>query len=186
MEQTGIKNQRIADALRRKKRRIAVKILVVVVLVAALGYGLFWYASKREKDLPGALIPDQGREHIAQNHQHTYNSNPPTSGWHYPQAAEWGAYREELPDETILHNLEHGGIWISYKPDISEEMRTELEGFFEEWGRKIIIAPRVKNDADIVLAAWTRLDKLTVSEYSEERVERFIRAYRNKGPEFVP
>lgn len=186
MEQTDIKNQRIADAVRRKKRQIAVKIFVAAVIVAAFGYGLFWYASQRGKNLSGALYPDQGREHIAQGHEHSYNSNPPTSGWHYPQAAEWGAYREELPDETIIHNLEHGGIWISYKPDISEEIRAKLEGFFEKWGRKIIVAPRAKNDADIALAAWTRLDTFAVSEYSEERVEQFIRAYRNKGPEFVP
>lgn len=180
------KEQRIADAVKRKKRQIAVKIFVGAAVFAVLGYGLFWYAGQRGKNLPGALIPDQGREHVGPGHQHAYNSNPPTSGWHYPQTAEWGAYREELPDETLLHNLEHGGVWISYKSDIAPEMREKLEGFYQKWGRKIIVAPRSKNDSDIALAAWTRLDKFGVSEYSEDRVERFIRAYRNKGPEFIP
>lgn len=181
-----IKEQRIADAVRRKKRQFFLRIGGVFVVLALVGYGIFAYLKNRGVDLPGALIPDLGREHITQNHQHTYNSNPPTSGWHYPQEAEWGVYREELLDETLIHNLEHGGIWISYKPDISEEMRAKLEGFFEEWGRKIIVTPRSKNDSDIAVAAWTRLDTFSVSEYSEERVRQFILAYRNKGPEFVP
>jgi hypothetical protein len=186
MEMKGDKNQRVADAVRRQKRKFAVRILVVVLVLAALGYALFWYINSREANLPGVLYPDLGRDHVPPGHEHTYNSNPPTSGWHYGQTAEWGAYREEIPDETLLHNLEHGGIWISYKPGISEETIKNLERFYEKWGRKIIVTPRAKNDADIAVAAWTRLDTLSVAEYSEERVEQFIRAYRNKGPEFVP
>lgn len=186
MEQADIKNQRIADAVRRRKRQLFLRIGGVVVMLIVAGYGIFAYLKNRDVNLPGALISDLGREHIAQNHQHAYNSNPPTSGWHYPQEAEWGAYREELPDETLIHNLEHGGIWISYKPDISEEMRANLEEFYKQWGRKIIVTPRSKNDADIAVAAWTRLDKFGAAEYSEERIEKFVRAYRNKGPEFVP
>lgn len=181
-----IKEQRIADAVRRRKRQLFLRIGGVVIVLIVAGYGVFAYLKNRDVNLPGVLFSDQGREHIAQNHQHVYNSNPPTSGWHYPQAAEWGTYREELPDETMLHNLEHGGIWISYKPDISEEMRANLEEFYKRWGRKIIVTPRSKNDIDIAVAAWTRLDKFSVSEYSEERIEQFIRAHRNKGPEFVP
>src|SRR3989344_5078 len=43
-----------------------------------------------------------------------YNSNPPTSGPHYEQPSRWGVSQAELPDEQLIHNLEHGGIWISY------------------------------------------------------------------------
>ena len=132
-------------------------------------------------------MPDAGRRHIPVGTEGVgYNSNPPTSGDHYPHTSEWGAYDKEIADGILIHNLEHGGIWISYKPSIPEEMKQKLEGFSKKWGRKIIVVPRSANDTDIALAAWQRLDKFNVSEYSDERIERFIRAYRNKGPEFVP
>lgn len=181
-----IKKDRLGQAVRRKKQKAIVWIVVAVFMVIAGLAGAVYYTKETRENLPGQLIPDQGREHVGSGHQHTYNSNPPTSGWHNPRPAEWGAYKEELPDEVLLHNLEHGGVWISYKPGISPEMIAKLEGVYKKWGRKIIVAPRSANDTDIALVAWNRLDKFSISEYSEERVENFIKAYRNRGPEFVP
>lgn len=154
----------------------------VLLLVA----GGIWYSKARSKNLPGQLIPDQGREHIGPGHTHEYNSNPPTSGWHFSQPAEWGIYDKELPDEVLIHNIEHGGIWISYRPGIPDDIKKTLGGFYERFGRKIIVTPRAANDADIALAAWNRLEKFSVVELTDERVRAFIKAFRNKGPEFVP
>lgn len=180
------KKSRMDEAIKRKKIK---KLLWIVGSFTFLGFLLFggiWYGRAKNKDLPGEFIDDQGREHITANNNFVYNSNPPTSGPHFPKVAEWGAYKEEMDDETLIHNLEHGGIWISYKPGIPEEVRKKLENFYEKWGRKVIIVPRSKNDSDIALAAWNRLDKFSAAEYSDERVEKFIKAFRNKGPEFVP
>lgn len=182
----NIKKARIDDAIRRNRRQKLFWIGGAVVLVAALIGGGIAYSRWAKKDLPGQAIPDQGREHVGPGHVHAYNSNPPTSGWHFSAPTEWGVYKEELPDGTLIHNLEHGGVWISYKPDIPEETRKKLENFYEIYGRKVIVTPRAKNDTDIALAAWTRLDKFSVSEYSDERVDTFIKAFRNRGPEFVP
>lgn len=173
-------------AVRRRKLKMIFWVVGILILLVVLVYAVISWKGSRNRDLPGQLIPDQGREHVAPGHVHTYNSNPPTSGWHNPRAAEWGVYKEELPDEMLIHNLEHGGIWISYPPGISEDVRKKLESFYDKYGRKIIVEPRSKNDADIALAAWNRLDKFPVFEYSDERVEKFIKVFRNKGPEFVP
>lgn len=186
ISRADIKKTRIDMAIRKQKQRVFFWIAGSVVLAAFLIVGGIWLSQKRNVNLPGQLIPDQGREHVGLGHQHVYNSNPPTSGWHHGRPAEWGVYKEELADEVLIHNLEHGGIWISYKPDIPEEVRKKLEGFYEKWGRKIIVVPRSKNDSDIALAAWNRLDKFNAAEYSDERVEKFIKAFRNQGPEFVP
>lgn len=171
------------------RRRNVKRIIIVTIIVLFLGCSIFGgiqYSRWRGRNLPGQLISDQGRQHVQPGHGHTYNSNPPTSGPHFAQVAEWGAYKEELPDEVLIHNLEHGGIWISYKLEISEEIRKKLESFYEKYGRKVIVVPRAKNDSDIALAAWNRLETFNVADYSDERVERFIKAFRNRGPEFVP
>lgn len=181
-----IKRARAPYAIRKKKVRKVIRSLGAVIVAGLLIGWFVWNASNRSQNLPGKFIPDQGRQHVGPGHGHTYNSNPPTSGPHFAQPAEWGIYKEEIPDEVLVHNLEHGGIWISYKPGIPEDVIVKLESFREKYGRKIIVAPRSANDTDIALAAWTRLDKFSVSEYSDERVEEFIKAYRNKGPEFVP
>lgn len=186
ISKSEFKKTRVDEAVSRKKRqRILAWVLAALAITVLIG-GIVWYKRESQKNLPGQFIADQGREHVGPGHQHTYNSNPPTSGPHFASTAEWGIYKEELPDETIVHNLEHGGIWISYKPEISEEIRKNLESFYDKWGRKIIVVPRAKNDSDIALAAWNHIDKFGVSEYSDERVDKFIKAFRNKGPEFVP
>lgn len=180
------KRDRIAYARKRKQTARILWSVFIIAVVALIVWSLISVQKKQDAVLPGRAVADQGREHVDKSHKHTYNSNPPTSGWHYAEAAEWGIYKEELPDETLIHNLEHGGIWISYKPRISEDLRKKLEHFYDVYGRKIIVTPRQKNDQDIALAAWNRLDTFDAQEYSDEHINAFIKAFRNKGPEFVP
>jgi len=176
---------RIAQARRTKiLKRSALTAAVVVVVVGGI-FALVRYAQAPSNG-PGMTIADQGRDHVPLGQAFDYNSNPPTSGPHHANPAEWGVYAEEMNDQILIHNLEHGGIWISYRPGVASSTVERLESFHHEFGRKIIVAPRQANDADIALAAWNHLDKFSVSEFSEERVRAFIRAYRNKGPEFIP
>ncbi len=129
--------------------------------------------------------PSQGVAHIRLGDSHPpYNSNPPTSGWHTPETAPWGAHRREIPDQVIVHNLEHGGIWISYRDPSNTELVDRLETLAGRYRSKVIVTPRPQNDAPIAVAAWTRLMKL--DEYDEDKIVRFIEAYRNRGPEQVP
>ena len=187
-------NQDKINRINQAKRAVKIKTTVVVLIAGILLVGgtvwLVKYAKKQEGDLPGQFFAEVSREHIATGAPHPpYNSNPPTSGHHYGQPAEWGVYKEQLPDEQLIHNLEHGGVWISYKPEISPDIIKKLESMFDKYGRKkVIVVPRPENDTDIAIAVWTRLDKFNVSEYSDERVENFIRRLKNKmGPEpFAP
>lgn len=180
------KRVRTDVAVQKKNLKLTFWAVAGVILLGLGVYGVISLNAWRSSNLPGQLLPDLGREHVSPGHVHTYNSNPPTSGWHLGSPQEWGVYNEEKPDESLIHNLEHGGVWISYRPGISEEIKEKLAGFYKKYGRKIIVTPRSRNDSDIALVAWTRLDKFSVGEYSDERIERFVKAFRNKGPEFVP
>ena len=130
----------------------------------------------------------QGADHIAVGEEHPpYNSNPPTSGWHYSQPAQWGIYQQELPDEQLVHNLEHGGVWVSYRPGIPDAQKQFLENILVNYTTKVIVTPRAQNDADLVLAAWGRLLKLEAPliPEKEDLIVQFIETYKNKGPEFI-
>lgn len=134
-----------------------------------------------------------GRDHVAVGTTvTTYNSNPPTSGPHWPADAKNGVYENQLPDEQLVHNLEHGYVWISYKagseasPEagISEDDKKKLTEIVEGDSWKTILAPREQNDSKIALAAWGRL--LKMDELDENKVKEFIKTYRNRGPENTP
>lgn len=188
--------ERIAFKKTLKKRLKAVFVWTVVILmILFFGGGALISLIERpgieERGRPRRLsvenrvkvFSDQGVAHISDGEVFAdYNSNPPTSGPHYAAAAKWGIYEEELPDERLLHNLEHCGIWISYRPDIPAEEKAKIEAFARGFPSKIIVTPRAKNSSPIALAAWTRL--LELDSFSEEDANGFAALYLNKiGPE---
>lgn len=184
-EQKLLKQQdrRSGDESRRRMKKFK-KILSWIFGVAAFGglaVALALFQVRSEEKRPGATFSNQGREHIAPGQAHSaYNSNPPTSGSHYAEEASWGAHEEELPDEQIIHNLEHGGVWISYK-DIDQETISKIETLAGEYPDKMIVTPRAKNDAKIAVASWTRLLKL--ENFDEAEIIDFIKANKNRSPE---
>jgi hypothetical protein len=155
----------------------------IVVIVIGLAVFLFLNANTPAEDLPavGEAYEIQGAQHIPEGSSHeVYNSNPPTSGSHYAQPANWGIYERPLADEQAIHNLEHGGIWISYR-DIDEETLTRLRDLANRNRGAVILSPREDNDKKIALASWGRLENL--DEFDEERIQFFIRSNKNKSPE---
>jgi hypothetical protein len=166
-------------ARRTRRRRLITG--GIAVFVAALAVWAVWAGTR---PTPGIAYPDQGRDHIGLSDRHLpYDSNPPTSGWHYASPAAWGVYSQPLPDEQVVHNLEHGGIWISYR-DPDAQVVEKLEALMQRFPTKLIITPRPKNDSQIALAAWGHLLKL--ERYDEGPILAFIRTYINRGPEDVP
>lgn len=165
--------------------KIAVYAIGVIILIAIAKYA-FWLAGPKGTD-KSASYPIQSRDHIEKFAAHpSYNSNPPTSGWHYGETAENGAHREEVADEYLIHNLEHGDIWIAYHPRISGEAEKELKKFGDE--SRLVVTPRSGNEHDVALVAWGHLDAFNLLDkpLDTERVRDFIKRYRNKGPEKVP
>lgn len=171
---------------KERQRRERLRSLQIIGAVAALAVVIIawmvWGATRPKSASVGTAYPDQGRDHIVSGQPHLpYNSNPPTSGWHNPAPAPWGFYPNELPDEVLVHNLEHGGIWISYHDPNDTEVADKLLALSKRFPRKVIITLRQKNDSRIALAAWTWLLKL--DHYDEKQIIDFINAHINRGPE---
>lgn len=161
--------------------------MIGIVVIALMLAGIAGLArlqgvvSQPPEDRPGETLAIQGQEHIGVRATHPdYNSNPPTSGWHYAKPVDWGIYDSELPDEQLIHNLEHGGIWISYK-DVDAATLEGLKAIAATYPGSVVLEPRSGNDAPIVLASWGKLQKLQT--FDQAAIAAFIRANKNQSPE---
>lgn len=115
--------------------------------------------------------------HVQPGESHPpYNSRPATSGWHTGAVARWGVYEDTfIPDEVLVHNLEHGGIGVHFDcdegcPGLIGEL-SEIAGRYD----KVVMSPYPGMDSRIALTAWTFLDAF--DEFDEERVTAFIEAH---------
>ncbi len=135
--------------------------------------------------LPGTRIAELAAKHIPEDQKVKYNSNPPTSGDHYAVEAEWGIYNVAPVDERLVHNLEHGGIVISYNPDKIngeelEKLRVQVRKL-STTNPRIILTPRENLESAIALTAWGYLQKL--DNYDPTAVKTFYDAHIARGPE---
>ena len=161
---------------------------IIAVVIIAAGYGIYFWAKSvapEGEDFSRAISLMEVSHITVGSQLPDYTSNPPTSGPHYSQTAKSGFRDEVISDQNIIHNLEHGDIWIAYHPRIAEEIKEELKQF---GAAKVIITPREANETDIALAAWGRLDTFNMENGALpiERIKNFIKRYLNKGPERVP
>lgn len=163
-------------------------LVIIVILLGLAGWGITKAVQSNapEEADYSVFYEAQNRNHIEVGAEHPpHNSNPPSGGWHYALTSHKGFFDEPIPDENVIHNLEHGDVWISYHPRISQEAKSELKKFAFS---KILISPRETNDTDIALVAWERVDKFNLDggQLPEGRIRDFIKRYRDKGPERIP
>ena len=87
---------------------------IIGLIIGILVIGGLWTYKELSNPLPGDAVSDLGREHTSDISGVEYNSNPPTSGRHFPVWAKTGTYNQVVSDGYLLHSLEHGYIVISY------------------------------------------------------------------------
>lgn len=162
---------------------------LAVAALLVVGVGLILGSGGGEPAGPiGQQVELQPALHILPGEDHpAYNSDPPTSGWHYPQPASAGVYDTPIGDEFLVHSLEHGYVIMSYDCGAvpgsdCERMVADLSALFDRLvGWKIIVVPRPDMGSLLVLTAWGWIDRL--DSYDEDRILAFVRSHRNQGPE---
>jgi hypothetical protein len=138
------------------------------------------------------MLPDGVNPHIAEvTSPHTpYNSNPPTSGWHYGGGtAPWGIQTVPIADELTTHNLEHGGVVIHYRQGLDQATVDQLTTVARQLQLQspcIVLVPRPADklpDAQIVVTAWTWMLKL--QQVDTGQITSFFKQHIDQGPEHV-
>ncbi|MGH2347991.1 MAG: DUF3105 domain-containing protein [bacterium] len=169
-------------ARRREERRRRQRYLIggAAVLAVVIAFVVWRAARPKLGEAVPVLLNTPHIPSVTSPHE-PYNSNPPTSGQHVAFTAPWGFHTEVIEDEVIVHNLEHGGIWISYKDAADTETIAQLRALLPQLPRKTIVTLRPRNDSRIAVASWGRLMKL--DRVDSAKIIEFANEFRNKAPE---
>jgi hypothetical protein len=182
---------------------------IVVIAAAVIGYFAFGGSSSASADAPKLLAAagcnlqsvksEKAGDHsvlIATGTSTKWNTNPPTSGPHYQVPAIWGAYTAPVNPAQLVHNLEHGGVFILYGKDVPHATQAQLKSFYDAHTTATIMAPLPSLGDKIALGAWTTrsasqpnngtayLAKCT--KFDDAAFSAFLKAYQGRGPERFP
>lgn len=110
-----------------------------------------------------------------------YTQTPPVGGVHNPTWMTCGFYDQQVPSERAAHSLEHGAIWITYRPDLPQAQVDALAALARS--RNLILVSRWDDGlpSPLVATGWGR--QLRLETPSDPRLAEFIRLYANQGPE---
>jgi hypothetical protein len=109
----------------------------------------------------------------------TYDRTPPIGGDHRPAWLNCGVYDLPQENELAVHSLEHGAVWLAYDPALPQEDvdRLARRARGEPY---LLVSPYPGLQAPVVASAWGK--QVVLDGVSDERLERFVRAFAN-GPQ---
>jgi hypothetical protein len=122
-----------------------------------------------------------------------YDSNPPSSGPHYPVWANYQEYVAPVDDRYLVHSMEHGAVLLLYKcedagcPALVDALRAVRDALPADplcdpsLRVRIILAPRPANDVTVAAAAWGATYRADC--FDAASLTQFITAHYAMGPE---
>jgi hypothetical protein len=108
-----------------------------------------------------------------------YAQSPPVGGEHNPIWQNCGFYEEPIRNETAVHSLEHGAVWITYSPDLPRDEVERLSDLAQSNGY-VLVSPYPDLDSPVVASAWGK--QLSLESAEDPHLERFIGTY-SQGPQ---
>lgn len=158
----------------------------VLVLGAALAAPLVDRALRGEEEVQRALdltlvetweLTD--RAHATEDVD--YPQDPPAGGAHAPIWLACGVYDEPVREENAVHDLEHGTVWITHDPQLSDEDAEVLAAQLPENG---IMSPREGLPSPVVVTVWGA--QLQLDSADDKRLGLFLEEYGDghTAPEF--
>ncbi|MDV6374535.1 DUF3105 domain-containing protein [Deinococcus arenicola] len=103
-----------------------------------------------------------------------YAENPPAGGPHNPLWQNCGVYDQQLYKEYAVHSLEHGAVWITYRPDLDAAAVTQLKALVD--GRPYtLLSPYDGMDTPIAASGWGA--QLKVEKADDARLKVFLDKY---------
>ncbi len=175
---------------RSKERRRAALIYgvaAVVALAVILGTVFAIRSAQDDRDsVAGAAEGDiegvQQFGELSSNHVEgdvEYPQSPPVGGDHNEQWLNCGVYTEPVPNIYVVHSLEHGAVWLSYRPGLDAEQVGRLEDL-AAGNDFTVVSPYEDQDSPVVATAWGL--QLELESAQDPRLPAFVEKYV-QGPQ---
>jgi hypothetical protein len=167
------------------KRQTPWGLIIATVVIVALAIGVIGYAVSQNKKKDDSANPDKisGIVHKSfPSGEHkttviTYAESPPMGGPHSPIWADCDGtvYPNQIANENAVHDLEHGAVWITYKPGLPSDQLDVLSKLVA--GKPYtLMTPYAGLKSNVSLQAWGY--QLFVDSATDSRVQQFIKVLR--------
>lgn len=167
---------------------IALITAVVLLAVGIISYTA-WVAfqgsrtwEERAADISGIVNFRKTNPELVKGGKHKpgplkYAQSPPVAGEHNDNLmnCEGDVYDAPIANEHAVHSLEHGAVWLTYRPDLPKDQVAALTERVRGTD-KLFISPYEGLDAPISLQAWGY--QLKVQKADDGRIDEFIKALR--------
>lgn len=152
--------------------------LVALLILAPVLYNLVSSSSSGTGNIQGVeTFSNLSRDHSDQ--PQVYAQTPPVGGMHNPVWQNCGVYNQPIKNEHGVHSLEHGAVWITYRPDLPADQVDKLR----ETARArsyTILSPYPNLPSPVVASAWGV--QLKLDNANDSRLASFISKYA-QGPQ---
>jgi hypothetical protein len=169
-----------------RRRNVLLGLAVAVVLGAGIG-GISWYVASRNSGGAVAIAGVESFSGLSRNHVQgkvSYPQTPPVGGQHNPVWLNCGIYTSPVPNENAVHSMEHGAVWVTYRPGLPAAEATALQNLVRgepQASRSYtILSPYPGLPAPVVASAWGK--QLRLSSPGDRRLGQFITGYA-QGPQ---
>lgn len=152
------------------RQRTATALRVVGLFLSAVLAG----CSQGDSPVPKGVqsFEDLSKEHVKTSV--SYSPIPPVGGRHFDQWQNCGFYDSPIANENAVHSLEHGAVWITYRPDLAPSDKEKLRSFVE--GGYVLVSPYPGLDVPVVASAWGR--QLRLDSADDPRLGGFLEVFR--------
>jgi hypothetical protein len=156
-------------------------LIIATTVIVLLAIGVIGYAVSSGKKSSSANSPDKiagivHKSFPSGNHENgviKYDESPPMGGPHAPIWADCTGtvYPTQIANENAVHDLEHGAVWITYKPGLASDQLDVLTKLVS--GQQyMLLSPYAGLKSNISLQAWGY--QLFLDSASDPRVKQFI------------
>ena len=170
---------------------IALFSLVGLIAIGIIGFGV-WQVFKpvdtwqqKADGIPGIVNFKKTEPDYLKAAQHqfgpiTYKQSPPVGGPHNPnwQRCQGDVYDAAIANEHAVHAMEHGAVWITYRPDLPKAQVDKLAAKVRG-NDYMLMSPYPGLDKPISLQAWGY--QLKLDNADDARIDQFIQALRQNA-----
>ena len=119
---------------------------------------------------------------LVQEHVDTpvgYPQSPPVGGSHDPRWQNCGVYDTPVKNENAVHSMEHGAVWLTYRPDLPAEQVATVRAFARNHTH-VLVSPYEGLEEAVVANAWGK--QLRLDSVTDARLAAFVVEYE-QGPQ---